>query len=585
MAVLSVIYGIYPTARRHVESGMLLRSDCCTLQHPLHCDDSKLTLFRYESVRIDAVHYCELEELLSEKRKQRSRKQSNSADPPTVRLQLFTKTVRDNGQLAQAVRLLKLPYMTRESCKPELARAVSVLPSLLYVDLPEAFFTNDPVCLALRQEIQASCPEIRKMKYEAGSEPVLELLAHGLWSNMEVLELARLAIEPGTLRIILASLTALRELKMIEVDSLDDSVFHPAPGLPAFPPLQNLSLTSIPRITHTGIIEYISNPNDPFVREALTNLSLIHMPSISTVDLHAILSSTPRLTTFTYESNVTRSLPLEPLPPLQSRTLETLYFEITSDTSPQPLLKDPTESHYAYLSSSLHANGLPSLRKLYVRDANFADSLLLAPPVLPFAAESTGINNKPLPSARNSNPFLSPSIVSSPQKPSLNLPHTLEVYSKALDELDWVYTALSPPPVPGARPPSRSSDQPLSSLTAHLGPQWGGDARRSVVVGNGFGGFVAVPVDEGAGARPGSSGGLSAAWGNGAKRGSVGSWASSGSGGTGGTGGGLLSPSSSGGHHRPRGGSLGRLSLPGLGGGEGVKEKWEKRATRADLWR
>ncbi|KAF2230410.1 hypothetical protein EV356DRAFT_473666 [Viridothelium virens] len=538
----------------------------------------------YGSVRIDAVHYCELEEILCEKRRQRSRKQSNSADPPALRLQLFTRTVRESRQLAQVVHLLKLPYMTRESCKVELARAVSVLPNLLYVDLPEGFFTNDPLCLALRQELQASCPEIRKMKYESGSEQALELLANGLWPNIEVLELAHLAIEPGALRMVLASLTALRELKIADIASLDDSVFHTSPALPPFPALQKLSLARIPRITHTGLIEYISNPQDPFIRDTLTNLSLIHMPSISTANLHAILSSAPRLTTLTFESNVSRSLPLEPIPPLSSRTLQTIYFELTSDTSPpqHSLLKDPTESHYAYLTSSLHANALPSLRKLYVRSPTFADSLLLAPPIRPFATHETSNN----PRHSNSNPFLS-----SPSAAPAGFSHPLEVYSKGLDELDWVYTSVAPPSAPG-RPSSRSGDRPLSSFTAQLGPQWGGDARKSVVVGNGFGGFLAVPLDEaggaagiaGAGAGVGGGGGAgrpSSSGGYGANRMSS---VSSGSGGSGGSGGGLLSPPAVFGH-RPRTGSLGRFNLPGFGGGEGVKEKLDKRATRADLWR
>ena len=562
---MAALFATYETCRIvpwYAESGLRLPSACCKFTTFCTFLITKLILCRYGSVRIDAVHYCELEEILSEKRRRRSRHKSASADPPAVRLQLFTRTIRERRNLAQIVRLLKLPYMTRESCKAELARAVAVLPNLLYVDLPEGFFANDAICLVLRQELQASCPEIRRMKYESGSEQALELLAHGLWANMEILELAHLAVEPSALRIVLASLTALRELRITEVTSLDDSAFHATPSLPPFPALQTLSLNCIPRISHTGLIDYLSNPNDPSIRDTLTNLSLIHMPSISTVNLHAILSSAPSLTTFTFESSATRSLPLEPIPPLQSHTLQILYFEITSDASPQPLLKDPAESHYSYLSSSLHANGLPCLRKLYVRDANFADTLLLAPPVRPFANEISP----------NSNPFLSPH--------GNGFSHPLEVYSKGLDELDWVYTSVAPPSAPG-RPSSRSGDRPLSSFTAQLGPQWGGDARKSVVVGNGFGGFLAVPVEEAGGVsagRPGSSGGFRSS-----RMSSI-STASGGSGGSSGVG--LLSPPSFGGSgHRPRTGSLGRLNLPGLGGHEGVKEKLDKRATKADLWR
>ncbi|KAI9696150.1 MAG: hypothetical protein M1820_008291 [Bogoriella megaspora] len=582
----------------------------------------------YGSVRIDAVHYCELEEILHEKRRRRSRHKNESTDPPAVRLQLLTRTLRENRQVALAVRFLKLPYMTRESCKAELARAVAVTRNLLYVDLPEGFYTGDPTCLALRQELQASCPDIRRMKYEAGSEQALQLLAHGYWPNLEVLELAHLAIEPGTLRIVLGSLTGLRELSIADIPSLDDSIFHAAPSLPPFPPLQSFTLTRIERITHVGLIEYLTNPNDPFIRDALNTLKLIHMPSISTNELYAILASAPHLTTFAYEASVSRSLPLEPIPPLQSRSLHTLYYEITSSTSNQPI-KDPAESHYGYLSSSLHNASLPSLRSLYVRDANFADSLLLAPPIRPFANENynpfspTNPGNGHLnlsspppnggtpPHIRNSNPFLSPTGGSNPARysthststssttsnsnPSLSLPpfapqpqsnpaalsaltgpssssavgpsapftQPLSIYSKGLDELDWMHTALSPPSAPG-RPSSRSGARPVSSFTAQLGPQWGGDARKSMVVGNGFGGFLAVPVEGsaaavaaqgGGGGRPGSSsGGDGSSWG--------------GSGG-----------------YRSRMGSLGRISVSSQGS-DGVRER-EKRekAARVDLWR
>lgn len=54
-----------------------------------------------------------------------------------------------------------------------------------------------------------------------------------------------------------------------------------------------------------------------------------------------------------------------------------------------------------------------------------------------------------------------------------------------------------------------SGGRPLSSYSASkgLGPQWGGDARKSIVVPNGFGGFLAVPADGGDG-RPRSAGNI-----------------------------------------------------------------------------
>ncbi|KAK5006635.1 hypothetical protein LTR39_005607, partial [Cryomyces antarcticus] len=67
-----------------------------------------------------------------------------------------------------------------------------------------------------------------------------------------------------------------------------------------------------------------------------------------------------------------------------------------------------------------------------------------------------------------------------------------------------LHTSLTPSPIHtrGRRGSmlSVSSGRPMSSYSASrgLGPQWamGGEARRSVIVGNGFGGFLAVPQDE-----------------------------------------------------------------------------------------
>ena len=110
----------------------------------------------YGSVRIDAVHYCELEEQLAEKRKKagkhfRSKSSVEPVDVPNIRLQMLCKTVREQSSLANLVTFLKLPYMTRETAKGDLARTVSALPNLRYVDLPDGFYTGDPSCLALRQ--------------------------------------------------------------------------------------------------------------------------------------------------------------------------------------------------------------------------------------------------------------------------------------------------------------------------------------------------------------------------------------------------------------------------------------------------
>src|SRR5262249_54461602 len=121
---------------------------------------------------------------------------------------------------------------------------------------------------------------------------------------------------------------------------------------------------------------------------------------------------------------------------------------------------------------------------LYVRDPTLAETLLLAPPRPPFSPASA-------------------------QNP---LPQPLNIYTKALDESDWLLTTLSPSADQTLLTPTSPTTRPLSFLSAErgLGPQWrrssaAGEERSSIVVGNGFGGFLAVPVVVEDGVSPRSS--------------------------------------------------------------------------------
>ena len=73
------------------------------------------------------------------------------------------------------------------------------------------------------------------------------------------------------------------------------------------------------------------------------------------------------------------------------------------------------------------------------------------------------------------------------------LSQPLNVYSKGLDEFEWNFTPYDPSPEFGRRD---SRTRPVSFHEAQLNRSWGGDARKSVLVGNGFGGFLAVPAEE-----------------------------------------------------------------------------------------
>lgn len=387
-------------------------------------------------------------------------------DAPQQRLQLFSRTVRNDESLAVKVRLLKMPYMTRETCKADLARTVSVLPNLRYVDLPEGFYSGDPSSNTLRQELQARCSDIRKMRYHAGSEQSFTGLAQTRqWQNMEILELSHLMIEPSTLLFVLGSFPALHQLKIVDAPWLDDSIFHATPTLPPFPPLQSLSIEHAPSLTASGLETYLSRS------ETSEILSTLHLTATGVLPctLHHILAGAPYLNHLSIIETVSRPFPMDPIPPLESRSLAILHFEIftsPSSHSIQPL----ADSYYTYLSNSLLSNSLPSLRALYVRSNTFPETLL-APPAPSFAHQcSNGASRA--------------------------LSHPLSVYSKGLDELDWNLTSIFPPTGPGRRG-SASVTRPVSAYSATLSLSSTGDSRDSAIVGNGFGGFLTVPNEDG----------------------------------------------------------------------------------------
>lgn len=77
------------------------------------------------------------------------------------------------------------------------------------------------------------------------------------------------------------------------------------------------------------------------------------------------------------------------------------------------------------------------------------------------------------------------------------LKQELVVYSKGLDEMEWNFSKVQPPQ--RGRRGSATAPRPISSygLSESMGKSWGqgAGARSSVMVGNGFGGFLAVPAD------------------------------------------------------------------------------------------
>ncbi|KAH7318531.1 hypothetical protein B0I35DRAFT_432304 [Stachybotrys elegans] len=504
----------------------------CDLRDLAHCAQvSRAWRIRannvlYYSVRIDPVHYCPMEAWLADRRKQRSRFDKNGVpeDPAQTRLKLFRRTVRDDPtRIGKLVHFLKVPYMLRESSHVELAQTIAVLPNLLYVDLPEGMFSDEPAFATLRLEVQARCPNLRKMSYVTGSERSFAMLASGqIWRNLEVLELNGLNLDAMTMRSVLGCLGGLRALKVTETLGLTDEVLMYGDGLPPLPPLEELVLKDTPGVTAAGIIEYLAWQETQRALKVLT----LNDTGVLVTSLNEILTMASSLRTMALQSKVKEPFPnANNIRPLASRTLETLRYEI-SGSSPAGPFKSVTTGYYTYLAQSILSDGFPRLRRLFVHDDSFPDQLQGLPP--PNAAFAGG-HVRSLSNTASSPSHLSPGMGISPRgglspnaspnmsplrRPISNVPptnrfssnnpfaphvgsppgpkHMLEVYTKSDEFSKWNFARVDPfktSSVPNRRPVSSYG------LAADVSGQgWDPSAaRRSVMFGNGADGFLALP--------------------------------------------------------------------------------------------
>ncbi|KAI8957445.1 hypothetical protein F5Y11DRAFT_360824 [Daldinia sp. FL1419] len=485
----------------------------------------------YHSIRIDSVHYCEREIDLSEKRKRRSRFDRNGLpeDTANARLQLLCRSLReDPTRLGKLVQFFKTPYMLRESSSSTLARTIAVLPNLRYVDLPEGLYSDDPAYHTLKLEVQARCPDLRKMAYTGGSERSLEALGTGsFWQRLEVLELTRINIDPAALRHVLIVLQHLRALKVIDCKIVDDDIFRYNDVLPPFPALEEIVLTDTPRVTSEGLVAYLSRED---TQRALKVLSLSNTGT-QAPSLHAVLAHAPNLTALSVIDEVDLAFPSHsvPIPPLVNWSLRTLRYEITA-SSTSPAYAGITSGYYNYLASSLFAGGLPRLSAVYVRDQNFPDLLLgLPPPVPGFAGGqqrpsssssaamfNMGGNGLPSPGLTgnfgnvpprfsSNNPFAA--AVNPSQFRGQQLNQSLEVFTKGEDDLDWGSIRMDPIDAysgagngrRGHRSGSSLSGRPLSSYgLADIGSGWqSGGPRKGSLSAASPGSYLAVPGGHG----------------------------------------------------------------------------------------
>ena len=474
------------------------------------------------------MHYCALEGYLADRRKRKGFDRNGiPEDPALARLKLLRRTVRDDPtRLGKLVRFLKLSYMLRESSQVELAQTIAVLPHLYYVDLPEGMLADEPGYATLRLEVQARCPDLRKMTFNRGSERSFATLATGqIWANMEVLEVNKLNVDPRVMRAVLGSMGNLRALKITESQSFSDAMFTCGDGLAAMPPLEELVLRETPRVTAAGLLEYLAWQE---TRQALRVLTL-QDTSVSISALQDILAMAPALETLAVQTTVSENFaPAPSVPPLSSESLRTLRFEISGPET-TGAWAGVTAGYYSYLVASILSDGLPQLRRLYVEDDTLPDQLQGLPqPNAAFAGgqlrpsssdkslrsprqafQLTPASNglllastapparrpvsNAVPAATN-NRFSSNNPFASGTTPSPSAPHTLEIFTKSEDFGKWNFARINALSL--SEPPAQHSRRPVSSygLGADVqGAGWErGDARRSVMVGSGAGGFLEV---------------------------------------------------------------------------------------------
>ncbi|KAG5981487.1 hypothetical protein E4U55_002884 [Claviceps digitariae] len=538
----------YETCEESAEKGCML----CDLRDLSHCvrvnrawREIAIQIL-YHSVRIDPVHYCKLEAYLAERRKKKSRFDKNGIpeDPALARLRLLRRTVRDDPtRLGKTVQFLKTPYMIRESYHVELAQTIAVLPNLKYVDLPEGMFSDEPTYATLRLEVQARCPNLRKTTFLGGAESSFSRLMSGqIWPCLEVLELRRLKVDPKILRGVLTCLPHLRALKVAETYSLSDEVLAPDENLPPLPALEELVLKDTPSLTSVGLMDYLSFYETQKSLKVLT----LKDTGIQPWKLQEVLAMAPSLKTLAIQATVRDSFPSGAgVQPLMHRRIRTFRYEISADSSAGPFA---TQGYYTYLSNSVLAGHLPRLRRLYVLDEKFPNLLQNAPPTTPtfgsaaaggrVRSESSSSASYRPPSVRvsppgyrtlspqrrsNNNNSISISSRASPPNPdNLNnglssnnpfaqaaaadrggvggsgapLRQTLEVYTKNLDSGQWNFAPISSI----AKSATTARHRPTSSfgLAADVAGQgWNrGEARRSVLIGNGIGSFLPIPSDQ-----------------------------------------------------------------------------------------
>jgi len=325
----------------------------------------------YRNIRLEQVHYCDLEEELWRRRNRGSffsNGNTDSNEHVKIRMKFLYRTIQENEQIANAVLYLKAPFWVREGCKQELALLVSLIPNIRYIDLPQSVYSGDtsgPLLATMRSRSS----QLRLMGWRTGGEhSLMNIASEQPWKMLEVISLSNLKLDDTQIQSVLVSFPRLKSVTFEEMAYITDALFDCSNESMGFPLIKSLKIQECPKLTITGIKQYLLLQCTKPTLEELTLTNAGITPDC----LNSILEIAPALQVLSITCAVSK-----PYPPasqfcyLSSKSLKKVTFDITNSDSSQGLTAG-APSYYQYLADSLCNGTLPSLSKLYANEARFA---------------------------------------------------------------------------------------------------------------------------------------------------------------------------------------------------------------------
>lgn len=306
-----------------------------------------------------------------------------------TRLKLLRRTLRARPDLAEYVRILKVPAMPdaakdqkeQNEYLDQVASVIMACPNLERLPGFHPAYTHEfprfVHALSTRKKLQervwiiSESPFQRQHQYKPSDDsdyltPVIEpnsllpeqsidfLMFHSNWSHLKTLVLhcnqGGIVDSP----LLIDTFRQLPSLENLHLSAFSESSFNDTTLL-SLPPLRSLRLDNLPGVTDNGLSSFASDRKS----DSLKSFSLISLPLLSLPVLARLFSHLKSLTHFTISQVPSPSLPagvdifLHPY--LASSTLQYLHWEFTNpgDTKANEIL-----------SKAVSFSGFPALRTL-----------------------------------------------------------------------------------------------------------------------------------------------------------------------------------------------------------------------------